>query len=122
MRWRIACCASLAILSVAACAPTVTVTKLDGTFAPRPGLDEVAVYTTQVPECPYREIAIISAFENDLIAGGELDSVLAALKERARSIGADAVVGVHLVNKGGESNRGGYSGTAIRFTNDECNY
>lgn len=120
MRFAVAGFVSVVAFALAACAPRVYVTELDGTFEPRDGLDAVAVYTTQVPECPYREIAIVTAYQADILLDDDLDKVLAALKERARLIGADAVVGVRVVDKSGESARVGYSGTAIRFTDDEC--
>lgn len=50
----------------------------------------------------------------------DLEDVMAALKERSRALGADALVGVRVVNRGGESAREGYSGTAVRFEDERC--
>jgi hypothetical protein len=104
---------------VTACAPTVQVTELTGAFEPRRSVEDVAVFTTLTPDCPYREIAIVNAFEANS-PFSDLDDVLAAMKEKARGVGADAVVGVRLVDRGGESTRKGYSGTAIRFEDEDC--
>jgi hypothetical protein len=79
----------------------------------------VAVFSTQAPECAYREIALLTAFGGDLNPH-DLDAVLAALRKRAWEIGADAVIGLHVVHRGGEPPRSGYSGTAIRFVDDTC--
>ena len=78
----------------------------------------VTPFSTQAPKCPYRELAIVTAYERELF--GDLDAALEALKDRSRAIGADAIVGVHLVNRGGDSTRQGYSGTAVRFNDETC--
>ena len=122
MMLKITSCLAVVVAASAACAPSVGVTPLGGTFEPRPDLAEVAVYTTQVPECPYREIAIVTAYKAELRPDKGLNDVLAALKKRARTLGGDALVGVHLVHSGGESSRAGYSGTAVRFTEDTCRH
>lgn len=103
-----------------ACAPKVQVTELNGTFEPRRNLTDVAVLTTRTPDCPYQEIAIVTAYKGDFPEFSHMDDVLTALRERAHAIGADAVVGVRLVNRGGESAREGHSGTAIRFKDANC--
>jgi hypothetical protein len=119
MRW--SKMASLALMLIATgCAPAVHVTELGGTYPPRPESQDVAVYSTKTPTCAYRELAIITAYQGELGGFMDLDTVLAALKERAQGIGADAVVGVRLVNRGGDSPRDGYSGTAIRFDDETC--
>lgn len=109
----------LFILGSFACAPSVHVTRLGGPFEPRQGVSEIHVFSTQTPECEYSEIAIVTAYQGGLF-GGTLDGAMDVLKEKARHIGADAVVGVRLVAKGGEDARRGYSGTAIRFKDPSC--
>ena len=119
MRWTVAVLTSVMAVT-SACAPKVQVTELNGTFEPRRSPTDVAVFTTQTPDCPYQEIAIVTAYQGDFPAFTDLDDALTAVKERAHEIGADAVVGVRLVNRGGESAREGYSGTAIRFEDAHC--
>lgn len=111
--------ALLAAGLLAACAPTVQVTPLGEAYAPRPGLEQVAVFSTQTPRCPYREIAIVTAYGSGLNPL-DLDGVLAALRRRALEIGADALVGLHVVSGGGNPSRSGYSATAVRFEDPDC--
>mgnify|MGYP006305455251 CR=1 FL=1 len=119
MKWTAAILMSVVTVT-SACAPKVHVTELNGTFEPRRSLAEVAVFTTQTPDCPYQEIAIVTAYQGDFPDFSDLDNVLTAVKEGSHAIGADAVVGVRLVSRGGESGRQGYSGTAIRFQDEDC--
>lgn len=101
----------------AGCAPTVRATALNGTFEPRRGVEEVAVFSTKSPECPYQEIAILRAYAGFFT---NADAALEALKRRALSMGSDAVVGVRLINSGGEYSTPGYTATAVRFTDSGC--
>lgn len=119
MRWSKVMLAGV-VLGGAACAPTVHVTPLEGAFPPRRTVEELAVFSTRTPECPYQELAIVTAYQGELAPFTDLDGVLEALKEEAREMGADAVVGLRLVNRGGDSPRDGYTGTAIRFTDEGC--
>jgi hypothetical protein len=119
MRWTAAVLTSVVAVT-SACAPKVQVTELNGTFEARRSPTDVAVFTTQAPDCPYQEVAIVTAYQGDFPAFSDLDDVLAAVRERAHEIGADAVVGVRLVNRGGDSAREGYSGTGVRFEDADC--
>lgn len=109
------------ILVAAACGPTVQVTSLGPAFPPRRSAEDLVVFSTRVPECSYGELGLVTAYRADLGASSAMESALHALKERARSLGADAVVGLRVVSGGTAGNtREGYSATAIRFTDEAC--
>lgn len=113
------------VVAATACGPTVQVTKLGGTFPPRRALEEVAVFSTKVPVCPYGELAIVTAYRSQNWSPTAMDEALDLLKEQARSLGADAVVGLRVVSGGGgggEPLREGYSATAIRFEEEACTH
>lgn len=111
--------ALLAAGYVAACTPSVQVTRLAEIQPPRPGLEEVAVYSTQVPRCDYQEMAVLTGYGSAL-GPNDLEGVLVVLRKRALDIGADALVGLQVVSRGGESPRSGYSATAVRFQDAGC--
>ena len=120
-----------AILAGASCRlprePQVTLTLLgaERTYPPTPDSVALPLYATVRPECPYEEIATITA-EGTTSRSVETE-VLAALRERARSVGAHAIIGYTQTNRqasrvgGSESSdihvRGG---TAIRFRSADC--
>jgi len=110
----------LAVASTAAfgCAPAVDTTMLGGPYPPRPPDEEILTYSTRLPECPYAEVAVLAGFESDLTRS--LDDTLEALKAEARRLGADAIVNLQRIERGGESRRSGYTGTAVRFTENGC--
>jgi hypothetical protein len=100
------------------CAPAVDTTMLGGPYPPRPPDEEVLTYSTRLPECPYAEVAVLAGFESDLTRS--LDDTLEALRAEARRLGADAIVNLQRIERGGESRRSGYTGTAVRFTDEGC--
>lgn len=108
------------LIVTSACAPRVQVTPLGRTFPPRSPAQELAVFSTQTPSCPYEELAILTAYRGTLGEASRMEEVLAAIKERARTLGADAIVALRQVSEGGQVPRDGYSGTAIRFTDPTC--
>jgi hypothetical protein len=72
----------------------------------------VPLYSTAKPECPYDEIAAITA-EWD-----RSHDVLGALRQKARAVGGQAIVGyMQSERPDGNSVR---SGTAIRFRSASC--
>jgi len=104
--------------AVFGCAPSVDTTMLGGPYPPRPPDEEILTYSTRLPECPYAEVAVLAGFESDLTR--LLDDTLEALKAEARRLGADAIVDFRRIERGGESRRSGYTGTAVRFTDEGC--
>lgn len=112
-----------AVLTAAACGPTVQVANLGPTYPPRRSAAELEVFSTKVPDCPYGELGIVTAYRADVGAASAMDRALGALKERARVMGADAVVGLRVVSGGMAGNtREGYSATAIRFADETCTH
>jgi hypothetical protein len=102
---------------VAGCAPTIDTTRLGGPYPPRGAQDDILVYSTRMPECPFVEVAVLAGFEGNL---GSLETTLKALQERTRALGGDALVRLTRIEKGGDPPRSGYTGTAVRFTQDGC--
>ncbi len=102
-----------AVVAALGCAPAVDTTMLGGPYPPRPPDEEILTYSTRLPECPYAEVAVLAGFESDLTRS--LDDTLDALKAEARRLGADAIVNLQRIERGGESRRSGYTGTADSF-------
>lgn len=78
----------VAMMTLAACDPVVSVTPLNPSPRPlvrRPAAS-VEMYTTMVPKRPYIEIAALSA------SRGDASEHLAALREAAGAIGCDALL------------------------------
>jgi len=105
-------------VGVVGCAPAIDTTMLGGPYPPLPPDQEILTYSTRLPECPYAEVAVLAGFESELVRS--LDETLDALKAEARRLGADAIVDLQRIERGGESRRSGYTGTAIRFTEEAC--
>lgn len=100
------------------CAPAIDTTHLSGPYPPSAADTEILKYSTKMPECPYVEVALLAGFEAEL--GSSLDDTLRALEERTRRLGGDAIVRLTRIERGGDSSKSGYTGTAIRFTEEGC--
>jgi hypothetical protein len=85
-----------------------------------PDAGEILVFSAKLPECPFEEIALISAEGGRSAAGGtDMDRLLTALKQRAHELGGHAIVG--LTDRPRTEEEGpSLSGTIIRFTSSEC--
>lgn len=116
MRVTRAMLATLIVLTLGACAPYVHFTALNGPMPPRKGLDAVAVSNTHVPDCPYTELGIVTAY------GGTQKVALEAVKRKALAVGGDAILAIQAVNSGGDLPRQGYSATVIRFDKADCRH
>lgn len=108
------------VVLLGACAPRVQVAMLGevGEASRLAGPEDMALFSTRTPECPYREIALVTAYADEIL--GDPDEALEALKVRAWELGADALLGLRTVNSGGEDPEEGYSATAVRFERDDC--
>ncbi|MFW6079264.1 MAG: hypothetical protein ACODAE_06570 [Gemmatimonadota bacterium] len=117
-----------AAVAASACGPSVR----SATFterSPRPRDHPVRVYSTQLPECDYEELGLVRVSEGMAFAVS-LDAMLDALRERAREMGGDAVVGVTQISttEGGTvtgqavnlNTDDGLAGTVIRFSDADC--
>ncbi|MDQ4080195.1 MAG: hypothetical protein M3125_05495 [Gemmatimonadota bacterium] len=107
------------------CAPNVTLTPLgtEQAYPPTPESVSIPLYATTKPECPYDEIAAITA-EGRVYHSDEKE-VLEALIAKARAVGAHAIVGytqgTRAASAGSETGDVHVrNGTAIRFRNPDC--
>lgn len=105
--------------------PVVMVTPLgtERTYPPTPDGVAIPLYAAAKPECPFDEIAALTA-EGLRIRSVEAE-VLAALRAKARSIGAHAIIEYsqgmrHSSNAMESDDIHVRSGTAIRFRSADC--
>jgi hypothetical protein len=103
----------LAVSSMSACAPSVTVTPLgaERTYPATSDTARIPLYSVARPECPYDEIALIRA------EGASKPSaavILGALRSKARALGAHAIIGYT------QRTYEWATGTAIRFRSPDC--
>lgn len=110
----------LALATLIACAPTITTTPVgpERTYPPTPDSVAIPLYTVSKPECPYEELAAITA------EGGLSEAALVpALRAKARAIGGQAIIGYtqsHRSTGDSSTDISVRSGTAIRFRSDDC--
>lgn len=104
----------LGIFLVAACAPRLRTTLIGEPSSPDPERPAILVYSARVPDCPFEEIALVSATTQMPLTA--MDDLLATLKERAWQLGGHAVVGLR---EGPRTKEEGpsLSATVVRFTN-----
>jgi hypothetical protein len=115
------------VLLVAACGPAVRSAPFK-TVPPRPTDHQIVLFSTKLPTCPYEEIGLITAQRRH--GFNSYESVLEAMKSRAREMGGDAVValdqqqtvnGGTVIGKTVNINTGeALTGTVIRFTDSGC--
>lgn len=104
---------ALVVVMGACISPNVTVTPVgaERTYPPTADSVVVPIYSVAMPECPFDEIAVISA------EGHSSDETLAALRKQARAVGGQAILGYSQVDRGSGSVR---AGTAIHFRSSDC--
>lgn len=95
---------------------------------PKPDNYPIIIYRTKLPECPYDEIGIISSKRKTKLI--TMEQVIESIKQKARQMGGDAVIGLSEVNevKGADVSNSGVvldrdlvlSGTVIKFKDPEC--
>ncbi|MBB4637403.1 hypothetical protein [Longimicrobium terrae] len=112
------------VLALAACTPTVESASFAAGMAPRPADAPIVIYQQNRPTCAFTEVGWVSGTKT--LSATTPDEVLAAMRERARAMGGDAIVG--LVS-GGESLTVGnevvqssalFKGTVVRFNDPGC--
>ncbi|MFQ5753399.1 MAG: hypothetical protein ACE5HI_15525 [bacterium] len=127
MRLRPTACAFVILLIVSGCSPAVRSTAFQS-YTPKPKEHPIKIYRTKQPKCPYEEIGIVSSRQrNKLIS---MEKVMESLKQRAREMGGDAVIGLGEQNEtqGAVTPEGAVvldrdpvlSGTVIRFKEPDC--
>lgn len=113
--------AGLLLLAITGCAPSVQTVYLGPQRYPA-GDSEAAIrlYSAGQPECPFEELAILTSVLEDPWFSSREDA-LEALKERARQLGAHAIVGLEPHDVPHENgSTPGFKGTAVRFTEGDC--
>jgi hypothetical protein len=115
---------ALAVISlVAACGPSVS----SGAFSSQPlppTTGEITLFSTKHPACEYDEIGLVNVTRAH--GFNSMQSLIDALRERAREMGGHAVVGVSLAARVEGSGEGGVNtdrdltGTVIRFNTPDC--
>jgi hypothetical protein len=92
---------------------TTTVARLSPVrYEPRSSEASIPLYSSQLPTCPFEEVAIVKARRETWIVstGAAVD----ALRKKARQMGGDALVGV------GFGTNSDVTATVIRFQRGDC--
>ena len=114
--------ALLLVLGAAACSPAVSSGKFSSQpFPPTSG--EITLYSTKVPTCAYDEIGLVHVKRRHGFT--DLQDLIDAMRERAREMGGNAIVGVGLAARVEGSSDSinldrDVSGTVIRFQQPDC--
>lgn len=125
-RWRVALLVSLG-LACAACGPRIREARFR-TYPPRDASHEILVYQTTRPECSFEEVGTITVEKRNAFVSSQ--EMLDSLRERARRMGGDALLGLAEGNRVAGAapvgaaiavaNRQTFSSTVIRFADDSC--
>ena len=81
---------------------------------PKPADAAVVMFSIQRPECAYQEIGTVSA------AGGKPEEITLRIRERAREMGGDAIVGIAQSLTDHSHTRTTLTGTVIKFREPSC--
>ena len=102
-----------------ACAPKTRTIMLGTDRTPDTDPSDILVYSSKVPECPFEEIALVTAVQGAFDYRGGLEAALDALKQKAHALGGHAIVGLEDRPKT-KAEGPSLSGTVVRFTSDDC--
>jgi hypothetical protein len=112
---------------LAGCGPAIQSANFS-TPAPEPTTAEILLYSTKLPECPYEEVGLISG--RSRVFWTSQEAVLAHMRERAREMGGDAIVGLgtsevvtggtHVAGTVNVNSANRMAGTVVRFTDPDC--
>jgi hypothetical protein len=114
---------------LSACAPAVDTVRLSPVpYPPRPADFRIRMYSTERPQCPFEEIGTVRARKPNWFVS--MEDVAESVRQVARELGGDAVIGVTNASQiSGGTVIGSsvsvdtdpvLSGTVIRFTADDC--
>jgi hypothetical protein len=110
---------------VVGCGPRVTSARFGEQPAPREDGPPIQVFSTKLPECPYEEVGLVRVEKRHGMTS--MQAMLDAMRDRARRMGGDAVVGVGHTSavEGGAAagtvtTAAGLTGTVIRYTGAAC--
>lgn len=114
----------LVVLSVlaagSACGPKVRHVRLGRFYPPHPPDATVAVFSANIPDCAFDEIAIVTRSENPPFSGAA--AALEALKAEARRMGGHALVGLRPGEEPSDvlGSITYWSATVVRFPDPSC--
>lgn len=112
--------AAALLLGLSGCVPKVTARIYGDAYPARPESAEVQLYSVDLPECPFDEIALVSVLPKYQVAGRPRDQVFRALREKVRELGGDAVVGMTVLQAPPDNGLvDGVQGTVVRFKDRE---
>lgn len=119
--------AGILLLGLAGCTPAVASvrsTTLNPWLPPRAPDAEVHLFSTQAPECPYDEIALLTGYydRTGRIARYSVSDAeaLAAMKVKARQMGGNAIAGLTDSDPSDHGPKRAIKGTVIHFHNESC--
>ena len=113
--------AGLLLLALTGCAPTVRATYLGTATNLEARSDrQIEVYSARVPVCAFDELWLLSVLTSPMAGFSDSDA-LHTLRQKARALGADAIVGLTSYSEPTPAgSRSGFRGTAIRFRDEGC--
>jgi hypothetical protein len=104
----------MGVVFTTACAGTAArVTPLGPTYPPWPADTRVAIFATARPSCDYEEIAVLVVRDS---WHADADDLLNRMKEEARGLGGDALVGL----RDGMGGARALSATVVRLSDKAC--
>lgn len=111
------------VIAISAChsPPSVTTTPLgaEKSYPATPDSVPIVLYTVTKPECPYEEIAALTAEGDE----GSETAIVAALRQKARQLGGHAIIGYTQAKRSSSKqvlDISVRSGTAVRFRSADC--
>jgi hypothetical protein len=114
----------LLLLSLAGCGPAVqSMLFVSPAPTPKPPGYPIRIYSETRPECPFEEIGRVSSRKRGTLVS--MDKVTESLRERARKMGGDAIIGLGERPSIVESTVAAddvpvFSGTVVRFEDPNC--
>lgn len=81
----------LLLVTICGCTPATRATRFS-TYPPQSPGHEIKIYRTTLPDQPYEEIGLVSSRQRNKFIS--MEAVLESLKEEARKMGGDAIIGL----------------------------
>lgn len=102
------------LVFAAACGPSVRVTQLSpAQYPPKPADTPIRMYAADRPTCPFEELATVRSRQRSKLVS--MNAVTEAVRQRARELGGDAVIGV---SEGSEVHGGMVVGSMVSVSSD----
>jgi len=114
----------LFVLFVLSCSPATRSTKFQS-YEPTSQSQDIKIMRTKIPVCDYEEVGIVNARKRNVFVS--MEEVIESLKDEARKMGGDALIGlsednqiVMVTEHGVVARKTVLTGTVIRFTDRGC--